>query len=82
MYVEWEKTTKKHPIPSPTSKFYKDALKSIEEHDLPYHMNYETPADGDCFYHALYEIFQDIPLLMERAKEKSILKVKILMHKF
>ena len=61
---------KKHPIPLSTPTFYEKVLKSIEENNLPYQMNHVTRGDGDCFYHALYEIFNDIPLLMQRAKEK------------
>ena len=74
--VDGEKTIgyklkyKKHPIPLSTRTFYEKVLKSIEENNLPYQMNHVTKGDGDCFYHALYEIFTDIPLLMQRAKEQ------------
>ena len=79
---------KKHPIPSSTPTFYERVLNSIEENNLPYKVNHETRADGNCFYHALYEIFNDIPLLMQRAKEKlntqsidaKVLKKSIMDH--
>ena len=67
--MRYKRSNHKKSTPEPLTYFEK-AQMAVAKHNLPFRISHETPADGNCFYSALFEILRYEPNLIERAMKK------------